>query len=136
MNVELTANRGDISVTQHTGDVKVSSQHGDVTLDQVTGNVNVTTKKGSLHVSNVTGKVTADGRLDDLTLEAIAGPVLVTADIFGDTRLSRLEKGATIRTSRTDLEFAKLEGDLTMDSGDFQADRLAGPLNLSTKRRM
>ena len=83
----------------------------------------------------MTGKVTADGRLDDLTLETIAGPVMVTADIFGDTRLSKLEKGATIRTSRTDLELAKLDGDLTMDSGDLQGDRLAGPLNLSTKTK-
>jgi DUF4097 and DUF4098 domain-containing protein YvlB len=134
-DVEVTARRGDVSVTQRTGDVKVNSQRGDVTLDQVTGNVNVTTRKGSLHASNVTGKVTADGRLDDLALEAISGAVLVTADIFGDTRLSKLEKGATISTSRTELEFAKLDGDLTMDSGDLQGDGVLGPLSLSTKAK-
>ena len=72
-DVELTARRGDVSVSQRTGEVKVSSQHGDVTVDQVTGNVNVTTEHGSLHASNVTGNLAADGRLDDLTLDTIYG---------------------------------------------------------------
>jgi len=133
--LEVTSQRGDVSVTQRTGDVKVTSQHGDVTLDQVTGNANVTTRKGSLHASNVTGNVTADGRLDDLTLDTISGTVFVTADIFGDTRLSKLQKGAAIRTSRTDLQFVKLDGELTMDSGDLQGDGLLGPLSLSTKAK-
>jgi DUF4097 and DUF4098 domain-containing protein YvlB len=134
-NVELTTRRGDISVTQRTGDIKASSQHGDVTLDQITGNVTVTTHHGSLHVSNVTGNVTADGRLDDLVLDTIAGPALVTADIFGDTRLSKLQKGVSIRTSRTELQLARLDGDMTMDSGDLQGDGWLGPVSLTTKAK-
>jgi DUF4097 and DUF4098 domain-containing protein YvlB len=134
-DVDLSARRGDVSVSQRTGDVKVSSQRGDVTLDQVVGNVNVSTKHGSLHVSNVTGNVTADGRLDDLAVDSISGTVFITADIFGDTRLSKLQKRVTIRTSRTDLQFAKLDGDLTMDSGDLQGDGLLGPVSLSTKAK-
>ena len=52
------------------------------------------------------------------------------------TRGSRsCEKGATIRTSRTELQFARLDGDLTMDSGDLQGDGLAGAARLSTKAK-
>jgi DUF4097 and DUF4098 domain-containing protein YvlB len=134
-DLELTAWRGDVLVIQRTGDVKVTSQHGDVTVDQVTGNINVTTRQGALHASNVTGTLTADGRLDDLALEAISGSVLVTADIFGDARLSKLHQGATIRTSRTQLQFARLDGTLTMDSGDLEGDGLLGPLSLSTQAK-
>jgi DUF4097 and DUF4098 domain-containing protein YvlB len=134
-DVELTAARGDVTVTQRTGDIKITSQHGDVTVDQVTGNVTVTTRHGSLHASNVTGNLAADGRLDDLALDTISGTVFITADIFGDTRLSKLQKGVTIHTSRTDLQFAKLDGDLTMDSGDLQGDGLMGPISLSTKAK-
>jgi len=134
-NLELTAKRGDISLTQQNGDVKVSSQGGDVTLDQVTGNATVTTRKGSLHVSNLFGNLAADGRLDDLALDTISGSVFITADIFGDTRLSKLQKGVTIRTSRTELQFARLDGDLTMDSGDLQGDGLLGPISLTTKNK-
>ena len=61
--------------------------------------------------------------------------MLITADIFGDARLSKLEKGATIRTSRTELELARLDGELTMDTGDLQGDGLQGPLSLSTKAK-
>lgn len=134
-DLELTSRHGDISVTQRTGDVKVNSEHGDVTLDQVTGNVNVSTKHGSLHATNVIGNLTEDGRLDDLALDSISGTVFITADIFGDTRLSKLHKGVTIRTSRTELQFARLDGDLTMDSGDLQGDGLQGPIALSTKAK-
>jgi DUF4097 and DUF4098 domain-containing protein YvlB len=134
-DVDLTSRRGDVSVSQRTGDVKVSSQRGDVTLDQVVGNVNVSTKHGSLHASNLTGNLAVDGRLDDLALDSISGTVFITADIFGDTRLSKLQKGVTIRTSRTDLQFAKLDGDLTMDSGDLQGDGMLGPISLSTKAK-
>jgi DUF4097 and DUF4098 domain-containing protein YvlB len=134
-DLEVTARRGDVSVTQRTGEVKVVSQRGDVTMDQVAGNVNVTTRHGSLHASNVTGNLVADGRLDDLTLETISGTVLVTADVFGDTRLSKLQKGAALRTSRTELQFARLDGNLTMDSGDLQGDGLLGPLSLSTRAK-
>jgi DUF4097 and DUF4098 domain-containing protein YvlB len=134
-DVELTARRGDVSVSQRTGEVKVSSQRGDVSVDQVTGNVNVSTKHGSLHASNVTGNLAADGRLDDLALDTITGTVFVTADIFGDTRLAKLQKGLTIRTSRTELQFARLDGNLTMDSGELEGDGLLGPFSLSTKAK-
>lgn len=134
-DIQLTALRGDVSIVGRTGEVKVSSQHGDVTLDRITGNVNVTTQGGSLHASNLTGNLAADGRLADLELETISGTVLVTADIFGDTQLSKLQRGAILRTSRTELQFAKLDGDLTMDSGGLQGDGLFGPLSLSTRAK-
>jgi DUF4097 and DUF4098 domain-containing protein YvlB len=134
-DVELTARRGDVSVTQRSGDVKVNAQRGDVTLDQVAGNAIVTTKHGSLHVSNLNGNLTVDGRLNDLALDTISGTVFISTDIFGDTRLAKLQKGVTIRTSRTELQFARLDGDLTMDSGDLQGDGLQGPVSLSTKAK-
>jgi DUF4097 and DUF4098 domain-containing protein YvlB len=134
-DVDLTARRGDVSVSQRTGDVKVNAQHGDVTVDDVAGIVNVTTRKGSLHAANITGNLTADGRLDDIALESIQGTVFVGADIFGDARLSKLQKGVTIRTSRTNLQIARLDGDLAMDSGDLQAQGLQGPFSLSTKAK-
>ena len=92
-DVEVTSRRGDVSVTQRASEVKIVAQRGDVTVDQVSGNVNVTTRHGSLHAANVTGNLAADGRLDDLTLDTISGTVMVTADVFGDTRLSKLQKG-------------------------------------------
>jgi DUF4097 and DUF4098 domain-containing protein YvlB len=132
-DVDINSTHGDVSVTQRTGDVHVVAQHGDLLLDQVTGNAMVTVRHGSLHASNVTGNLTADGRLEDLVLDSIGGSAVVTADIFGDTHLSHLAKGVVVRTSRTELQVAKMDGDLTMDSGDLHAENLQGPVSLTTK---
>ena len=134
-DVELTARRGDVSVTQRTGEVKSELAARGRDRGPGDGKRKRHNQHGSLHASNVTGNLAADGRLDDLALDTISGTVLVTADIFGDTRLSKLQKGATIRTSRTELQFARLDGDLTMDSGDLQGDGLLGPFSLSTKAK-
>jgi DUF4097 and DUF4098 domain-containing protein YvlB len=132
-DVDINSTHGNVSVTQRTGEVHVVAQHGDLLLDQVTGNATVTVRHGSLHASNVTGNLTADGRLEDLVLDSIGGSAVVTADIFGDTHLSHLAKGAVVRTSRTELQVARMDGDLTMDSGDLHAENLQGPVSLSTK---
>ena len=132
-DVDISSTHGNVSVTQRTGDVHVVAQHGDLLLDQVTGNATVTVRHGALHASNVTGNLTADGRLEDLVLDSIGGSAVVTADIFGDTHLSHLAKGVVVRTSRTELQVAKMDGDLTMDSGDLHAENLQGPVSLTTK---
>ena len=134
-DLEVTAGHGDVSITQRTGGIHAVVQHGDVTLDQLTGNANVSARHGSLHATNVNGNLTVDGRLDDLTLDSFSGTALVTADIFGDTRLAKLQKGVAIRTSRTTLEIARLDGELTMDSGDLKADNLQGPATLTTRAK-
>ena len=161
--LELTARRGDVTLDRVTGNVnatlrhgslhasnvtgnvtadarlddlmEMGSQHEDVTLDQVTGNATVNAKHVALHVSNVTGNVAVDGSLTGLVLDTVSGTALVTADIYGDTRLAKLEKGVTIRTSRTELQFAKLDGDLTMDSDDLQGEGIHGPVALTTKTK-
>ncbi|MDR3762596.1 MAG: DUF4097 family beta strand repeat-containing protein [Acidobacteriota bacterium] len=134
-NVEVYVDRGDVNINQRTGYVKLASQHGDVVVDQVSGDAYLTVRKGSLHASNIGGNVTVDGRLDDLTLDSLAGTAVITSDIFGDTHLSKLAKGIAIRTSRTTLEFARLDGDLTMDSGDLKGNGLVGPMTLATRTK-
>jgi DUF4097 and DUF4098 domain-containing protein YvlB len=134
-DLEVNAGHGDVSITQRTGDIRAVVKHGDVTVDQLTGNANITARHGSLHATNVNGNLTIDGRLDDLTLDSLSGSALVTADIFGDTRLAKLQKGVAIRTSRTTLEMARLDGELTMDSGDLKGENLQGPATLTTKAK-
>ena len=132
-DVDINSAHGDVSVTQRTGDVHVVAQHGDVLLDQITGNATLTVRHGSLNASNVGGNLAAEGRLEDLVLDSIAGSAVVTSEIFGDTHLSHLAKGVVVRTSRTELQVAKMDGDLTMDSGDLNAENLVGPVSLTTK---
>lgn len=134
-NVEVYVDRGEVNINQRTGYVKLAAQRGDVVVDQITGDARLTVHKGSLHATNIGGSVTLDGRLDDLMLDTIGGTIQVNADIFGDTHLGRLQKGIAIRTSRTTLEIAKLDGELSMDSGDLKANDLVGPVTLTTRTK-
>jgi DUF4097 and DUF4098 domain-containing protein YvlB len=50
-------------------------------------------------------------------------------------KLSKIGKSVKFNSSRTDMEFGKLEGDLDLDSGDLRANGLSGPLRLTTRSK-
>ncbi len=50
-------------------------------------------------------------------------------------RLVRVTKTVSFHSSRTDMEFAHLDGRLDLDSGDLRADSLAGPMRLTTRSK-
>jgi DUF4097 and DUF4098 domain-containing protein YvlB len=49
--------------------------------------------------------------------------------------LSQIAKTVSFRSSRTDMEFAKLDGALDLDSGDLRASSVSGPSRLSTRSK-
>ncbi|HEX8926864.1 MAG TPA: DUF4097 family beta strand repeat-containing protein [Terriglobales bacterium] len=131
--VELTCRRGDVTVNGRQGDVKVTVSKGDVSVNDIVGNVNVSMHGGSLHADKVNGSITGDGRFQDTILSDVSGAVTMNGDFFGDIRLSKLAKGIAFHSSRTDMEIAKIDGDLSMSSGDLRAEKVNGPFNLRTK---
>jgi DUF4097 and DUF4098 domain-containing protein YvlB len=50
-------------------------------------------------------------------------------------RLVRVSKTVSFHSSRTDMEFARLDGRLDLDSGDLRADSLSGPMHLTTRSK-
>ncbi len=50
-------------------------------------------------------------------------------------RLIRISKTVSFRSSRTDMEFSRLDGRLDLDSGDLRADSLTGPMRLTTRSK-
>jgi DUF4097 and DUF4098 domain-containing protein YvlB len=133
--LEISGHRGDVLVNSREGDVKVDLGRGDVTTEDVTGNVTADVRRGGIHADRVTGNLTITGRLQDVTLNEIQGYSTVSGDIFGDLHISKLAKGAKVTTSRTTVEFPKLDGEMTMDSGQLQIDQAAGPLVISTRAK-
>ncbi len=134
--LDLSARRGDVAVRGRQGDVKLSlASRGDVTLEDVTGNVTLAMRRGDLSVSNVTGDLTLDGRLDDIRIAQVGGAVRMTGDFFGDTDLSRIAKAISFKSSRTDMELAKLDGDLRIESEDLRGNAVVGPLRLQTRSK-
>ena len=133
--VDVATQHGDISVQGRDAEVKVSNSHGDVNLGQITGNSSVVMRKGSLTAAHLKGDLSVDGRLDDTNISDVSGKLEMTGDYFGDMSLAGIKKGVRFKSSRTDMEFSRLDGDLSMESGDLQAKSVAGPLRLITRSK-
>jgi len=133
--VDISTAHGDVNVADRQADVTVSTTHGDVQLSQIKGNISLTAHSGDLQISDITGNVKIDGKADDVTLSDITGGVSLDGEFYGDTKLSHVGSTVQFRSSRTDLQLAKLSGDLDMDSGDLRANSIVGPLRVTTKAK-
>ena len=47
----------------------------------------------------------------------------------------RISKTVSFHSSRTDIEFSRLDGRLDLDSGDLRADSLIRPMRLTTRSK-
>ena len=139
--VTVAAQRGDVHVMGRDGNVEVNGQRGDVTIDDINGDVILNVDRGvnmghsSARVSQVSGDVSVQGRVDEVSISDVKGGVRLNGDFSDSLRLSRIGKSVSFKSSRTDLEIAKLNGDLDLDSGDLRAHDLGGPLRVSTRAK-
>ena len=131
----IASKRGDVSVIGRDGTVDVTSQKGDVSVQDVAGNVNLNLDHSSAHVNNIGGDVSVDGRSDEVSLNEITGFARLNGEFSESLKLSKIGKTVSFKSSRTDLEFSKLDGDLDLDQGDLRAKDLAGPLRLVTRSK-
>ena len=139
--VNVATQRGDVHVMGRDGNVDISSQRGDVNVDDVDGNVTLNVDHGvnmghtSARVSQVSGDVSVQGRVDEVTLSDVKGNVHLNGDFSDSLRLSKIGKAVTFKSSRTDMEFLKLAGDLDLDSDSLRASDITGPVRISTRAK-
>jgi DUF4097 and DUF4098 domain-containing protein YvlB len=131
----IASKRGAVSVMGRDGAVDISNQKGDVAVEDVDGNVNLNLDHSSARVNNVGGDVSVDGRSNEVSLNDVKGFAHLNGEFSESLKLSKIGKTVTFKSSRTDLEFAKLDGDLDLDQGDLRAKDLAGPLRLVTRSK-
>ncbi len=132
--VVISTHRGDISVLGRDGDVDLSSQRGDTSASDINGGVSVNMRHGSARVSKVAADVAVQGAGDDVSLQEIKGAARISGE-FDSIKLARIAKAVSFKSARTDLEFARLDGDLDMDTGDMRASDLIGPFRLLTRSK-
>jgi DUF4097 and DUF4098 domain-containing protein YvlB len=138
----IASQRGEVSVMGRDGTVDISNQRGDVNVDDVNGDVNlnmdhssVNMGRSSVRISQVSGDVSVQGRSDEVTISDVKGAVRLNGDFTEGLKLSKIGKSVTFKSSRTDLEFARLAGDLDLDSDSLRADNIAGPVRVSTRSK-
>jgi DUF4097 and DUF4098 domain-containing protein YvlB len=133
---DISTRRGDIVIRSRAAEVKANTSHGDVTVEDVKGDATLTARGGSLEAKNIAGDVIVNsGRLDDTTISDVSGAVKLNGEFTGTTRLSKIAKGVQFTSSRTDLKFGKLDGEMTMDMGQLRANQLAGPFTVVTRSK-
>ena len=134
----VVANHGDVKVSGVRGPVNLTANHGDVELSAITGNVttHIQNSGSDFAAHSVTGQVTLEGRGGGITLSDINGPVSIQGDFFGDTHVEHIRAAFRFHTSRTDLQLARLDGQLDISSEeDLSADQMVGPVVLNTRNR-
>jgi hypothetical protein len=133
--LQITSRRGDVSVTGRDGEIDINNQHGNVSVEDVNGNVKLTIDKSSAKVEQIAGDVHIDGRLNEVSVTDVKGSVQLDGEFQESVKLARVSKNVSFKSSRTDLEFSRIDGELDLDSDDLHADQITGPVHLTTRSK-
>jgi DUF4097 and DUF4098 domain-containing protein YvlB len=133
--LDISTRYGDVSVLGRDGDVRISAQHDDVSATDINGKVSLSLDHSSARVSQVSSDVSIEGRANDVSLEDIKGAVHLDGEFMESVKLAKIGQGVIFKSSRTDMQFGRLDGDLNLDSGDLEASNLAGPVRLTTRSK-
>lgn len=134
-SVVITSRRGDVTINELSGSVDVNHQHGEVNINDLVGNVTLNLEKSSARLQHIKGDVTIQGRANEVSVEDVDGAAHLNGEFQESVRLVRISKTVSFRSSRTDMEFARLDGRLDLDSSDLRADSLSGPMHLTTRSK-
>jgi len=133
--VSITSRRGDVNLVGRDGAIDISTQHSDTSIEDVTGNVKVSQEKGTVKAEQITGDVHIDGRVDEVSVADVKGAVQLDGEFQESVKLARISKTVTFKSSRTDMEFSGIAGDLDLDSDELHAEQITGPLHLTTRSK-
>jgi DUF4097 and DUF4098 domain-containing protein YvlB len=131
----ITSGRGDVTVAGMTSNVEVNHHRGEVNINDHTGSVSLSLDGSSARLAHVKGDVTIQGKANEVAVEDVDGAVHLNGEFQESVRLVRVSKTVSFRSSRTEMEFARLDGRLDLDSGDLRADSLSGPMRLTTRSK-
>jgi Putative adhesin/Domain of unknown function (DUF5668) len=132
-SLTLTARHGDVNVMGRDGDIDITSRNGEVVVTDGNGKVSLDLNDSSARLSQISSDVSIQGKAKDVSLEDIKGAVSLNGEFMENVKLAKLARPLTFKSSRTDMEFTRLDGDLDLDSDDLRASDVVGPLHLSTR---
>lgn len=133
--VSITSRRGDVNLVGRDGNIDISAQHSDTSVEDINGNVKVSQEKGSVKIEQVTGDVHVEGRVNEVSVADVKGAVQLDGEFQESVKLARITKSVIFKSSRTDMEFSRIEGSLDLDSDELHAEQITGPLHLTTRSK-
>jgi DUF4097 and DUF4098 domain-containing protein YvlB len=135
MSLAITSGRGDVTVAGRTGTLEINHRKGEVNVNDQTGSVSLNLDGSSARLQHIKGDVTIQGKANEVDVEDVDGTMHLNGEFQESLRLVRISKTITFHSSRTEMEFARLDGRLDLDSGDLRADTLTGPMRLTTRSK-
>ncbi|MGA8489896.1 MAG: DUF4097 family beta strand repeat-containing protein [Terriglobales bacterium] len=133
--VSVSTRYGDVSVIGREGNVDITNQHGDVSSTDINGKVSLNLDHSSARISQVTSDVSINGRANDVSIEDVKGALHLDGEFMESVKLSKIAQPVMFKSSRTDMDFSRLDGDLDLDSGDLEGSDVVGPLRLNTRAK-
>jgi hypothetical protein len=133
--LDVSTRFGDVAILGRDGDVTVTLQHNDASVSDIHGKVSLSLDHSSAHVSQVSSDVSIEGRANEVALEDIKGSVHMDGEFMETVKLANIGQSVLFKSSRTEMQFSRLDGDLNLDSGDLQATNIIGPLRLATRSK-
>jgi DUF4097 and DUF4098 domain-containing protein YvlB len=133
--IVLSSRYGDVSIVGREGNLDITNQHGDVTTTDINGKVSLNLDHSSARISQVAADISIQGRANDVSIEDVKGSVHLDGEFMESVKLAKISQPVIFKSSRTDMDFSRLDGDLDLDSGDLQASDLVGPLRLTTRSK-
>lgn len=131
----ITSKKGDVTISGMAASVDITHQGGGVDISEHTGNATLSLDRSGARLGHVKGDVTIQGKAKEVSVEDVDGAVHLNGEFQESVRLVRVTKTVSFRSSRTDMEFSRLDGRLDLDSGDLRADSLIGPMRLITRSK-
>ncbi len=134
-SVNVNTGHGSVTVAGLNGNVDAQVQHGNLEVASINGHVHAhIANQGDVSAHDVQGDVTIDGNGGDMTLSDIHGAVTMQGDYTGDTHLEHADQSVHFHTSRTDLEFGRLPGDMSINGDALHATQVIGPVRVICSR--
>lgn len=133
--VTISSHRGDVNISGREGTVDISAQRSDTSVEDVTGTVKISQDRGTVRVQQITGDVHVGNRLNEVSVSDVKGSVQLEGEFQESVKLERIAKTVTFKSSRTDMEFSRIDGSLDLDSDELRADQITGPLHLTTRSK-
>jgi DUF4097 and DUF4098 domain-containing protein YvlB len=133
VTLSLATRRGNLSVSERDGNIDLTTDRGELSADNVKGSVSLHIRHGSVNIKQITGNVQVDGEVEDGTVADVSGTLDFNAGYNGNVELSHIGQRLHFKSVRTDLQLAKLDGEISMGHGDLRASSLSGPVKLTTR---
>jgi DUF4097 and DUF4098 domain-containing protein YvlB len=115
--------------------LEINHRKGEVNVNDQTGSVSLNLDGSSARLQHIKGDVTIQGKANEVDVEDVDGTMHLNGEFQESLRLVRISRTITFHSSRTEMEFARLDGRLDLDSGDLRADTLTGPMRLTTRSK-